>query len=1236
MEKAWLSDRYSDRLQLPKILEKGVDTIIQAAIEGDAFQNLRRIVLPTADVPDGIWRQKRQAQAGDSRKLLDQWPEVEQEYKADVLRQVDLIIKSLLGAFHHVNKLRNREEDRVKSNDASHGQEKQQTGASDAAPDVTETRTDFIALVELIIALYRELPLDHDDTLWTEMRFFTLVADMEGLQGVTLLSRLALAVSSGKKGTERLYQALVDSDLGKLDFDEIFGHFQHVVARKPALTAVNTQSIQGSPQNSLNDAELHPTEAFALESYCAIFIAIFRWHSGFAHAILQAHEPNPVSLLWQLVNRNIPATTKAAVLDTINAFCAASGEVNPKALETSLAELESLGVRSVKDKQAPSISVSQASPTMHQESTRAWLFNLELNDARGNTAVATSALVRLFRTLLDDRATTPLGTAQSVAISALKHSMVRYILDDAMPHTTTLLQNSDTAQAGYSLLSAVLASFQGALVRCDLSSLTSIKDSPGHATGELTRLQSALAQPGVLVLHRLLSDDKLRNNLIEAAVARASDMASTDARMGDALATISLYALRTIKVVLQSQSIFLEVLLPSLRNHADRLPQYHSMLSASCSPLDWYLAHQPQFNIRIATYVGTEMPRDLAQNAISLLGELSRSPHMASTYLHNGKRTSGNALAYMISSAPESMVILAGFVDRLSEEDIDSSRQEQTLRPARLWLDSKDLIAIHQELESTRDSILEFLLDGTLPNATGLTLAHFLLGYLSHSSDGTPQIARHLPRDGIQAVIERNNTESPIRVVHRTCFHVVVDALSEAFRAEDSEDMREHLLETSPAFAYKAIRLLHQLSRNELTTLPTTRYLRDQQDFINMALRHLPVVPHSHEKPDGTVQYEDGVSVELPARTLIAYLRYQAELFSLAALELYLTSAESTEAERIVKAFLENSDEDSGQTGILALESLQRWNLQWTAKAAAQPDAQHFANVDFVAYRTRDREGCLIYDLGELDIVLRRESRNALRNLSGDAAVKAQEALDADRRAVLIYLDNDNRKAQIAFALGSCLDAWSKVITIIIGKNMDTVSNSHRASIIYELSLNSFATLSSANEIPGKTDILSNVVLTLATTLQQEQHALARMPEDRLQNLLRYVMHGIIGETTESARGFLYSTMITYLRALALEPGIGLSLSSQNVLQSDMDRLLSVICRDALNGSEVWKTVSYSLLDEMLQSSGPSTSKLIDKLWHSGILHNFVASIAANDRDVQLALGPDPREYFFRLVWKRR
>jgi hypothetical protein len=52
VEKAWMSDRYNDRLQLPKILEKGVDSIIQAAIEGDAFQNLRRIVLPIADLRD--------------------------------------------------------------------------------------------------------------------------------------------------------------------------------------------------------------------------------------------------------------------------------------------------------------------------------------------------------------------------------------------------------------------------------------------------------------------------------------------------------------------------------------------------------------------------------------------------------------------------------------------------------------------------------------------------------------------------------------------------------------------------------------------------------------------------------------------------------------------------------------------------------------------------------------------------------------------------------------------------------------------------------------------------------------------------------------------------------------------------------------------------------------------------------------------------------------------------------
>lgn len=1257
-----MSDRYNDRLQLPKILEKGVDSIIQAAIEGDAFQNLRRIVLPTTDLADGIWKQKQIAQVGsDSRAqtLADQWPSVEQEYKADVLRQVDLIIKSLLGAFHHINKLRNREEDRVKSNDATgHGAEGTHAGmpaggSPDGVTDLTVARTDFVALVELIIALYRELPLDHDDTLWTEMRFFTLVADMEGLQSVTLLSKLALAVSSGKKGTEKLYQALVDSDLGKLDFDEIFGHFQHVVSRKPALTIIGSQQgvlgVPGSPQNVLNDAELHPEEARALESYCAIFVTIFRWHPSYAHAMVQAHDPNPVSLLWQLVNRNIPATTKAAVLDTINAFCAAAGEVNPKALEMSLSELERLGVKSIKEAQgSTSISMSQASSSLlHHDTARAWLFNLESNDAKSNTAVAMSALVRLFRTLMDDRAASPTSNA-STAIFNLKYSMIRYILDEAMPHSTTLMQNNATVTAGYSLLSAILASFHGALLRCDFSSLTSAKErSPSQTInqGELSRLQTALAQPGIFVIHRLLSDERLRNNLMEAAVARASELAKTDTQLAEALALISLYALQTIKRILQVQPIFIEVLLPSLRNHADKLSQYRTLLSANCSPLDWFLAHQPHFNVQIATYVSTGMPRDLAQNAISLLGELSRSSHMASTYLHDGKRTSGNALAYMISSSAESMVILAGFVDRLSEEDIDTSRLEHALQPARLWLDSKNSIAIPQELESTRDAILEFLLDGTQSTATGLTLAHFLLGYLSHSSDGSPQIARHLPRDGIQAVIERQNSSdaSPIHIVHRTCFHVIVDALVETFRDDEEEEVAEHPLVTSPAFAYKAIRLLHQLSRNELTALPTTRYLRDQQDFINMALLHLPVIPRTLDSKaiDGTLTFDDGTTVRLPARTLIAFLRYQSELLSLAALELHVTPVDSSEAERIVKAFLENSENGNqynGQSGILALEVLQRWNLQWSADAAPQPDAHHFANVDFPSYRTLDREGCPIYDLDELDIVLRRESRNAVRALTGDQAVKAQAALDADRRAVLVYLDNDNRQAQIASALGSCIDSWSKVTTIIIGKDLNVVSKAHQASLVYELSLSVFASHSSANNVPQRTDILSNVVLALATTLSgSREQNVTQIPEDRLQNLLRHVTQAIIGtDTTESARGFLYSTMIIYLRALQqfAEPvnaaGAPISSNSQNVLNTNIERLLSVLCRDALNGSEIWKTVSYTLLDEMLQSCGASAPKLIDRLWQGGILHNFVASIAGNDRDVQLALGPDPSECFNR------
>ncbi|KAJ9123982.1 hypothetical protein QFC22_000773 [Naganishia vaughanmartiniae] len=1257
VEKAWLSDRYNDHMQLPKILEKGVDTVIQASIEGDAFQNLRTIVLPTTAIPDGIWRHKHNNHTGDhtiTHLAMDPWPEIEQEYAADVLRQVDLIIKSLLGAFSHINKLRNREEDRVKSSDAAGNSGEKGMSASGAAAgeeisDPSEVRTDFVALVELIIALYRELPLDHDDTLWTELRFFTLVADMEGLQGVILLSRLTLAVSSGRRGTDKLYQALVDSDLGKLDFDEIFGHFQHVVSRKPMLTMIHTSPRTlggpGSPQHHLSDAELRPEEAQALEGYCAILIAIFRWHPTYAHAMLESHDPSPVSLLWQLVNRNIPTTTKAAVLDTINAFCAASGEVNPRALETSFAELEKLGVRSAKEKHPAHLESMTQLPSLptFQDTSRVWLFILETNDVQSNTSVATSALTRLFRTLLDDRATTPAGHDQSSSISALKLSMVRYIMDDATPRATTLLQHATTAGSGYSLLSAILAFFQRSLLRCDFSSIIAAKESsPGHIAnpGELGRLTEALAQPGVLVLHRLLSDDKLRNILMEAAVARASETAKNDGSLAEALTDISLHALQVIQKALQAQSIFLEVLLPSLRAHVGKLPQYKNLLSASFSPLDWFLAHQAHFNVQIATYVGTEMPRTLAQAAISLLGELGRSPHMASTYLHNGKRTSGNALAYMISSASESMVILAGFVDRLSTEDVEQESQNRALQPARLWLDSKDQITLSLNPLSTRDIILGFLLEGIQLKVSGLTLAHFLLGYLSHSPDGSPQIARHLPPDGIHAAIDRNNSpESSTNVVHRTCFHVIVDALSVGFQSLDDLDraVDEHPLIIAPAFAYKAIKLLHQLARNELTALPTTRYLRDQKDFINASLLHLPLVPQSPigSEVDGTLLYEDGVTTKLPARTLLAYLRYQAELFSLAALELHITSADSREAERIVKAFIENSESQStqsGQSGILGLEALQRLNLQWLAELSTQPNAQHFVNVDFASYQTVDQEGCVIYDLDELDIALRRETRNAVRNLVGESALRAQHALDLDRRAILKYLDNDNRKAQIALALNACLEAWSKAIAIIVGKTAHFISEAHRASIINELSLASFETLGGSVSIPAKTDILSNTILALATSLQTEQqHPASRMPEEQLQTLLRHVISGVVGaDTTESARGFLYSTMIIYLRCL-LEFGTSvdpthasLSLPSQNVLQSDIDRLLSVLCRDALNGSEIWKTVSYSLIDVILQSSANSINKLVEKLWHSGVLHNFVASIAENDRDVQLALGPEP------------
>jgi nuclear pore complex protein Nup205 len=93
-----------------------------------------------------------------------------------------------------------------------------------------------------------------------------------------------------------------------------------------------------------------------------------------------------------------------------------------------------------------------------------------------------------------------------------------------------------------------------------------------------------------------------------------------------------------------------------------------------------------------------------------------------------------------------------------------------------------------------------------------------------------------------------------------------------------------------------------------------------------------------------------------------------------------------------------------------------------------------------------------------------------------------------------------------------------------------------------------------------------------------------------------------------------------------------LETGSLSILKSSLERLINVISRDAIDGNEVWKTVSFMLLDSLARLSCAEKQHIVlSALVRQGVLHNVVRDLKESDLRLQAILKPDPGSYTCRI-----
>lgn len=79
-----------------------------------------------------------------------------------------------------------------------------------------------------------------------------------------------------------------------------------------------------------------------------------------------------------------------------------------------------------------------------------------------------------------------------------------------------------------------------------------------------------------------------------------------------------------------------------------------------------------------------------------------------------------------------------------------------------------------------------------------------------------------------------------------------------------------------------------------------------------------------------------------------------------------------------------------------------------------------------------------------------------------------------------------------------------------------------------------------------------------------------------------------------------------------------------------IEKLVATIARDAIDGTEAWKTVAFMLLDLLMYlCQTEKQSSILTALTHHGILSNFVHGLKESDVRLQGVLKPYPGKPFF-------
>ncbi|TIB02516.1 hypothetical protein E3P96_02113 [Wallemia ichthyophaga] len=1181
------------------ITEDDVEKAVLGAINDDAFLHLQHILLNSTE---------------SDTPLND-------DFKPHLLYQYDTFITQFITTLSPIlRKLKHREEDLVLSSSRSRS-------FVDQPPS---SRQDLAQLYFLIALLYRNTEPEAALKFWVvdndDYRLFSFLkwsAEARTPSMVHSLFEMIGSLASGTQCATYVYEFLSGNpDINEnnlCSWNSLFGALEFY--------ATNLRQ-QGDTRG-----EIPPEEINLLKAFLFVLKQVVGYSTIARASLIDNATYKPIQTLFTFLTCPIPVDLKGSLFDTLSAFAA---PISTSVMSQSNASLASENARKIWSM----LEQSQILPTLKvkQPTLQGLMFELEEIESPAGTYPISAAFINFLNNLIHtpaksltlrkgmeiDSQTIPLGLGASHRQPGIQ-PFINYVIDGIL----LKLPQRGFKYLGerWKLTETSLCFVEKCLSTYDLSQLFVENVINVGSVNEVianpsdVSLCALVLHPGFNILTQFLSGGAILGevfNLVGTGI---------DALLDNRFKT-PLYAkciqrcLRIIYRVISIQAMYLEVLLPLLSQHNNIIPGVGRIdLPSSLNTIDQQLLFAHDTIIQLALYVNA-MDEETALLAVKIISALAKSPHFntADGFTNHYKRRM-NRLTGIIDSSDESLRIMSGFV-KLLEVDTPESETDEDGIEGLLSEDAQDI----QLSQASRSVVLDLLIENTKLSAPAPNIAHFLLGFNLQSASPS------------EIEIEDPSNQS----TKVSCLHVIFSLLGQGISDED-DDLP--LFIRHPILAEKCYRLIYQLTISELTSNATLRYLRNREDFFYRQLQALPIKQSAHNaasQPLGLVSYGDGSVLQTTAASLASFLRFRGWLLDIVALELHALSnaSQMQRVSRLVDVLfsdtqqfqvIENENEfgemmehtqQFDQSLIKILDIYQSLDLDYVDdETSTDLSVTFFNGIDLSTCLKTDEHGSIIYDFKSLLTLLSGYRRHLSK--SGVIASPTQhEQVKGEIREIMRFLSADNRRRQVHYARQFNLESWRRILDIILSKCFDVIGGDRRENVLLNIISTILPKLTNVDVSPATLELLSSVILSLITKLRVTFSSLSEadlderlytMPSDRLGSVLRQVIEVIVKPgTTVIVRGNLYSVLHNYLQIVNIQSIShgNLESESQYLLESAFQQLIPIICRDCVDGSEVWKTVAFSVLDGLVALSSKSGSHApLNIIVKHGFLRNFIQSV---------------------------